>query len=108
MPRTVLTLPAAARRARHPELGWHEYGNRVGFWRMLGCSTISHSGRLGDQRPGDRPLARSSAAATAMGVRPRLHQKNMQRSRTSATTSAGLRAIREATGKNPAAGSAPA
>jgi allantoinase len=29
--------PGGRRRAdaRHPELAWHEYGNRVGFWRLL-------------------------------------------------------------------------
>ena len=36
MPRTVLTPPAGgAPMADVPNWAWHEYGNRVGFWRML-------------------------------------------------------------------------
>jgi len=36
MPRTVLTPPAAgAPMPDIPNWAWHEYGNRVGFWRML-------------------------------------------------------------------------
>ena len=36
MPRTVLTPPAGgAPSPDMPNWAWHEYGNRVGFWRML-------------------------------------------------------------------------
>jgi peptidoglycan/xylan/chitin deacetylase (PgdA/CDA1 family) len=36
MPRTVLTPPAGGSPAPDiPNWAWHEYGNRVGFWRML-------------------------------------------------------------------------
>ena len=36
MPRTVLTPPAAGSPMPDvPNWAWHEYGNRVGFWRML-------------------------------------------------------------------------
>jgi allantoinase len=36
MPRTVLTPPAGgAPMSDIPNWAWHEYGNRVGFWRML-------------------------------------------------------------------------
>jgi peptidoglycan/xylan/chitin deacetylase (PgdA/CDA1 family) len=36
MPRTVLTPPAGgAPTPDIPNWCWHEYGNRVGFWRML-------------------------------------------------------------------------
>src|SRR5918911_5199529 len=36
MPRTVLTPPAGgAPMPDIPNWCWHEYGNRVGFWRML-------------------------------------------------------------------------
>jgi allantoinase len=36
MPRTVLTPPAGgAPTPDIPNWAWHEYGNRVGFWRML-------------------------------------------------------------------------
>jgi allantoinase len=36
MPRTVLTPPAGGTpKPDIPNWAWHEYGNRVGFWRML-------------------------------------------------------------------------
>jgi peptidoglycan/xylan/chitin deacetylase (PgdA/CDA1 family) len=36
MPRTVLTPPAGGvPKPDIPNWAWHEYGNRVGFWRML-------------------------------------------------------------------------
>src|SRR5256885_9165993 len=36
MPRTVLTPPAGGSPVPDiPNWAWHEYGNRVGFWRML-------------------------------------------------------------------------
>jgi len=36
MPRTVLTPPAGGSpMPDFPNWAWHEYGNRVGFWRML-------------------------------------------------------------------------
>ena len=36
MPRTVLTPPAGGTPAPDiPNWAWHEYGNRVGFWRLL-------------------------------------------------------------------------
>ncbi|MBO0877318.1 MAG: polysaccharide deacetylase family protein, partial [Pseudonocardia sp.] len=36
MPRTVLTPPAGGTPTPDvPNWAWHEYGNRVGFWRML-------------------------------------------------------------------------
>ena len=36
MPRTVLTPPAGGSSSPDiPNWAWHEYGNRVGFWRML-------------------------------------------------------------------------
>lgn len=36
MPRTVLTPPAGGNPSPDiPNWAWHEYGNRVGFWRML-------------------------------------------------------------------------
>ena len=37
MPRTVLTPPAGGSPMPDiPNWAWHEYGNRVGFWRLLG------------------------------------------------------------------------
>jgi allantoinase len=36
MPRTVLTPPAGGSPIPDiPSWAWHEYGNRVGFWRLL-------------------------------------------------------------------------
>src|SRR6186997_3690755 len=36
MPRTVLTPPAGGSPMPDiPNWAWHEYGNRVGFWRLL-------------------------------------------------------------------------
>src|SRR5262245_35168321 len=36
MPRTVITPPAGgAPMPDIPNWAWHEYGNRVGFWRMI-------------------------------------------------------------------------
>ena len=36
MPRTVLTPPAGGSPSPDiPNWAWHEYGNRVGFWRMV-------------------------------------------------------------------------
>src|SRR5260221_14606065 len=36
MPRTVLTPPAGGSPMPDiPNWAWHEYGNRLGFWRML-------------------------------------------------------------------------
>src|SRR6476646_6857724 len=36
MPRTVLTPPAGGSPSPDiPNWAWHEYGNRVGFWRLL-------------------------------------------------------------------------
>src|ERR1700755_651626 len=36
MPRTVLTPPAGgAAQSDVPDCGWHEKGNRVGFWRFV-------------------------------------------------------------------------
>ena len=44
MPRTVLTPPAGGSPIPDiPNWCWHEYGNRVGFWRCSRCSTTSRS-----------------------------------------------------------------
>lgn len=52
MPRTVLTPPAGGSPMPDiPNWAWHEYGNRVGFWRMLEvldrlniCATLAING----------------------------------------------------------------
>jgi allantoinase len=107
MPRTVLTPPAGGSPMPDiPNWAWHEYGNRVGFWRML---------EVFDDLRVPAVLAINGSAivrydAIVRAARERnwefighgFSQKNMQKvaderddiRRTSA-------AIREATGKNP-------
>jgi allantoinase len=107
MPRTVLTPPAGgAPMPDIPNWAWHEYGNRVGFWRMLDVfddlrvpAVLAINGSA---------IARYGAIVTAARERGwefighGFSQKNMQKvaderddiRRTSA-------AIREATSKNP-------
>jgi peptidoglycan/xylan/chitin deacetylase (PgdA/CDA1 family) len=107
MPRTVLTPPAGGSPMPDiPNWAWHEYGNRVGFWRMLDV--------LDDLRiPAALAINGSAIArydAIVRAARERkwefighgFSQKNMQKvtderadiRRTSA-------AIREATGRDP-------
>jgi len=56
MPRTVLSPPAGGSPMPDiPNWAWHEYGNRVGFWRMLevfddfSIPAVSRHQRLGDR-----------------------------------------------------------
>ena len=55
MPRTVLTPPAGGSPMPDiPNWAWHEYGNRVGFWRMLEVfDDFARPGRSRHQRFGD-------------------------------------------------------
>ena len=107
MPRTVLTPPAGGSPMPDiPNWAWHEYGNRVGFWRLLEVfddlripAVLAINGSA---------IARYGAIVAAARERNwefighGFSQKNMQKvaderddiRRTSA-------AIREATGKNP-------
>src|ERR1700693_2269083 len=107
MPRTVLTPPAGgAPMPDIPNWAWHEYGNRVGFWRMVEM--------FDDLRipvvlaiNGSAPLRYGAIVQAARDrnwefIGHGFSQKNMQKvaderddiKKTSA-------AIREATGKNP-------
>ncbi len=107
MPRTVLTPPAGgAPLPDIPNWAWHEYGNRVGFWRMLEvfddlrirCVLAINGSAIG--RYGAIVEAAKERGWEFIGHG--FSQKNMQKvaderddiRRTSA-------AIREATGKNP-------
>ena len=108
MPRTVLTPPAGGSPMPDiPNWAWHEYGNRVGFWRMLEVfddlripavlaingSAIARYGAIVERR---------AASATGNSSATALARRTCRRSPTSATTSAKTAAaIREATGKNP-------
>jgi allantoinase len=107
MPRTVLTPPAGGSPMPDiPNWAWHEYGNRVGFWRMLEVfdalkmpAVLAINGSA---------IARYGAIVEAAKQRRwefighGFSQKNMQKVADEKTdiekTSA---AIREATGKNP-------
>src|SRR4030088_1942772 len=69
MPRPVLPPPAGgAPMPDIPNWAWHEYGNRVGFWRML---EVFDDFRIpADQRLRHRPLWRNRARRprAAMGL----------------------------------------
>src|ERR1700722_20411688 len=107
MPRTVLTPPAGgAPMPDIPNWAWHEYGNRVGFWRMLEMfddfripAVLAINGSA-IHRYG--AIVEAARARSWEFIGHGFSQKNMQKvenerddiRRTSA-------AIREATGKNP-------
>jgi len=107
MPRTVLTPPAGgAPMPDIPNWAWHEYGNRVGFWRML---EVFDDFRIpavlainGSAIARYQPIVRAARERDWEFIGHGFSQKNMQKvederddiRRTSA-------AIREATGKNP-------
>jgi allantoinase len=107
MPRTVLTPPAGGSPMPDiPNWAWHEYGNRVGFWRMLDVfdelkvpAVLAINGSA---------IARYGAIVEAAKQRNwefighGFSQKNMQKVADEAADIARTAlAIREATGKNP-------
>jgi allantoinase len=107
MPRTVLTPPAGGSPMPDiPNWAWHEYGNRVGFWRMLEVfddlrvpAVLAINGSA---------IARYTAIVDAARERNwefighGFSQKNMQKVADEAADIAKTStAIREATGKNP-------
>src|SRR5215472_13159353 len=107
MPRTVLTPPAGGSPMPDiPNWAWHEYGNRVGFWRML--EVFDEMKIPGVLAINGSAIARYTAivdAAKGRGwefIGHGFSQKNMQKVADEkadiAKTSA---AIKEATGKNP-------
>ena len=107
MPRTVLTPPAGgAPMPDIPNWAWHEYGNRVGFWRMLDMfddlripAVLAINGSAISRY---EPIVRAARERNWEFIGHGFSQKNMQKvaderddiRRTGA-------AIREATGKNP-------
>src|SRR6202041_557161 len=107
MPRTVLTPPAGGSPMPDiPNWAWHEYGNRVGFWRVLeGFDDLPVPAGLAIN---GSAIARYTAIVDAAKERNwefighGFSQKNMQKVADEkadiAKTSA---AIREATGRNP-------
>jgi peptidoglycan/xylan/chitin deacetylase (PgdA/CDA1 family) len=107
MPRTVLTPPAGGSPMPDiPNWAWHEYGNRVGFWRMLEVfddlrvpAVLAINGSA---------IARYSAIVDAAKERGwefighGFSQKNMQKvSDEAADIAKTSAAIKDATGKNP-------
>jgi len=107
MPRTVLTPPAGGSPMPDiPNWAWHEYGNRVGFWRMLEVfdelkvpAVLAINGSA---------ISRYAAIVEAAKARRwefighGFSQKNMQKVADEAADIAKTSAaIRDATGKNP-------
>ena len=107
MPRTVLTPPAGGSPMPDiPNWAWHEYGNRVGFWRML---EVFDDFRIpavlainGSAIARYQPIVRAARDRDWEFIGHGFSQKNMQKVADEradiAKTSA---AIRAATGKNP-------
>ena len=84
MPRTVLTPPAGgAPMPDIPNWAWHEYGNRVGFWRLLDVLDEAHvhavlaiNGSAIDRYP---PIARAALDRGWEFIGHGFSQKNMQK-----------------------------
>ena len=107
MPRTVLTPPAGgAPMPDIPNWAWHEYGNRVGFWRMLEAID-EHRIRAvlavnGSAIRRYEPIARAARDRGWEFIGHGFTQKNMQKvadERDDIRKTAA--AIRDFTGKNP-------
>ena len=84
MPRTVLTPPAGGAPSPDiPNWAWHEYGNRVGFWRLLKTfDELSVTGVLAINGTAVQSYAPISRAAHDRGWEFMGHgysQKNMQK-----------------------------
>ena len=107
MPRTVLTPPAGgAPMPDIPNWAWHEYGNRVGFWRMAEVFDDLRVPAVlainGSAIARYAPIVAAARERSWEFIGHGFSQKNMQKvaderddiRKTSA-------AIREATGKNP-------
>ncbi len=107
MPRTVLTPPAGgAPMPDIPNWAWHEYGNRVGFWRML--EVLDRQGIRavlavnGSAITRYQPIARAAVECNWEFIGHGFTQKNMQKvadERDDIRKTAA--AIREFTGRNP-------
>ena len=84
MPRTVLTPPAGGSPTPDiPNWAWHEYGNRVGFWRLLEVfDTLGIRGALAINGSAIRAYESISRAALERGwefIGHGYSQKNMQK-----------------------------
>jgi len=107
MPRTVLTPPAGGAPSPDiPNWAWHEYGNRVGFWRML---EVLDEHRIkavlainGKAIATYQPIAQAALARDWEFIGHGYGQKNMQKvadEREDIRRTAA--AIRDFTGRNP-------
>jgi len=84
MPRTVLTPPAGgAPTPDIPNWAWHEYGNRVGFWRLLDVldranvkAALALNGSCLKSYP---PIAEAARERGWEFLGHGFHQKNMQK-----------------------------
>lgn len=107
MPRTVLTPPAGGTPAPDiPNWAWHEYGNRVGFWRLL--ETLDRhavKGVLAINGKAIKSYPQITEAARTRGwefIGHGFTQKNMQKVQDErADIAATTEAIRSATGSAP-------
>ena len=107
MPRTVLTPPAGgAPMPDIPNWAWHEYGNRVGFWRLLEAldehrvrAVLAINGSAIERY---RPIAEAARERGWEFIGHGFTQRNMQKvadERDDIRNTAA--AIRTVTGKNP-------
>lgn len=107
MPRTVLTPPAGGSPSPDiPNWAWHEYGNRVGFWRMLDMlDSLSIKAVLAINGSAIRSYEAISRAALDRGWEFMGHgytQRNMQKVANEREDIARTtQAIAEFTGKRP-------
>ena len=84
MPRTVLTPPAGGSPMPDiPNWAWHEYGNRVGFWRMLEVFDDLRIPAVlainGSAIAGYEPIARAALERDWEFIGHGFSQKNMQK-----------------------------
>jgi peptidoglycan/xylan/chitin deacetylase (PgdA/CDA1 family) len=107
MPRTVLTPPAGGSPIPDiPNWAWHEYGNRVGFWRLMGAfDEFKIPAVLAINGSAVRSYEAISRAALVRGwefIGHGFSQKNMQKVENEREDIFRTReAIREFTGKPP-------
>ncbi|MGN9847279.1 polysaccharide deacetylase family protein [Nonomuraea sp. H19] len=107
MPRTVLTPPAGGIPAPDvPNWAWHEYGNRIGFWRILAAldrqrvpASLAINGQAVEHYP---QIARAALDRGWEFIGHGFTQKNMQKVEDErADIRATTRAIESATGVRP-------
>jgi peptidoglycan/xylan/chitin deacetylase (PgdA/CDA1 family) len=107
MPRTVLTPPAGGSPMPDiPNWAWHEYGNRVGFWRMLDVfDRFALPAALainGSAISAYEPIARAARERKWEFIGHGFTQKNMQKVENEADDIARTsKAIADFTGRRP-------